>query len=246
MAHRCVAVIPARLGSSRFPSKVLAEILNKPMIQYVWEAASKATELDAVLIASEDKSVVQMAQSFGAEAVMTPNGFCSGTDRVSYVMSHRPADIIVNIQADEPLLRSDTIDALVRALREDASADMATLAVSKDSPDELNDPNVVKLVASQDGRALYFSRQPLKMDLDGRYLKHIGVYAYRRLSLERFARFEPTALEQLERLEQLRALENGMKIRVVEIKEDLHGVDTPEDLVRVKQLMVKLAERHPL
>jgi 3-deoxy-manno-octulosonate cytidylyltransferase (CMP-KDO synthetase) len=238
-----LGVIPARANSSRFPKKILARIHGRPMIQYVWEAAKRARLLDEVIVATDDAEILAEVRSFGGKAVLTPATFSSGTDRVAYAAQESAAEIIVNLQGDEPLLTPEAIDRLIEALEADPGAEMATLAVVKRDPGELRDGNIVKVVPSGDGRALYFSRQPLAASQDGSFFKHVGVYAFRAGALGRFCRLEASALEKAERLEQLRALENGMAIRVVLIAEDTIAVDTPSDIAKVEARLDALAGR---
>jgi 3-deoxy-manno-octulosonate cytidylyltransferase (CMP-KDO synthetase) len=210
------------------------------MIQHVWEAASRAESLTAVIVATDSEAVAAAVRGFGGRAVMT-GAFESGTDRVAHVASELAGggddDIVVNLQGDEPMLRPQSIDRLVAALAGDPGCGMATLAVRKRGGDELADPNVVKVVVAADGSALYFSRHPLSMDPEQGFLKHIGVYAFRRDVLLRFSKLRPSPLERAERLEQLRALDNGVKIRVAVVDEDTIAVDTPGDVPKVERAM---------
>jgi len=205
------------------------------MIQHVWEAAKRVRRLNEVVVATEDESIAEAVRAFGGDVVLTPKGFTSGTDRVAWVARERDADAVVNVQGDEPLIRPEALDALISALLADEACDIATLAVPRHGGEQLRDPNVVKVLVSAEGTALYFSRQPLATDSDGRFFKHVGIYAFRPGALQRFCELPPSALEQLERLEQLRALERGFRIRVVMTVHDTIAVDTPEDLARVQQ-----------
>jgi 3-deoxy-manno-octulosonate cytidylyltransferase (CMP-KDO synthetase) len=213
------------------------------MIQYVWEAALQARLLDEVVVATDDEEILAVAQGFGAKAVLTPNTFESGTDRVAFVAQESGAGIVVNLQGDEPLLAPSAIDRLVETLESDAAADMATLAVAMRTDAELRDPNVVKVVFSREGRALYFSRQPLAAAPGGAFFKHVGIYAFRTAALRRFCRLPASDLERTERLEQLRALENGMSIRVILMAEDTIAVDAPADIARVEARLDAIAGR---
>jgi len=204
------------------------------MIQYVWEAARETRSLGDVVIATGDAHVAQEAEKFGGKVFPTPGVFDSGTDRVAFVARSNASPIIVNLQGDEPLLKPAMIERLVSELREAKGADLATLAVRKKDPIQLSDPNVVKVVLSKNSEALYFSRQALAMNREGEFYKHIGIYAYRRDALLQICQWSPSPLETLERLEQLRALENGMTIKVVLVDNDTIAVDTPEDLARVE------------
>ncbi len=238
--YKVIGIIPARLGSTRFPRKVLAPILGKPMIQHVWEAASASEALDEVMIATEDLEVQKVATTFGAKAILTPNHFQSGSERVAWVAREYDrecrADIIINIQGDEPLLSSETLSLLVNGLI-DSNCDFSTPVVLKNNAEELNNPNVVKAVGNKTNHALYFSRQPLAMNPEGAFLKHIGIYAYWRAALLRFCELPPSPLELCEKLEQLRALENGMGCKLVQVDSDTVAVDRPEDLVKVEEIL---------
>lgn len=242
------AVIPARYASSRLPGKVLLSISGKPMLQWVYERA-RASQAAEVLIATDDLLVVSAAHSFGAETVMTQAAHQSGTDRIAEVARARgwpDTDIVVNVQGDEPLLPPALIDQVAQLLQQHPEADIATLATAIRSVEELLDPNTVKVVTDATGRALYFSRAPIPWDRDGaasgltsqkRYAcarRHIGIYAYRVRSLLQLAALPPAVLEQTERLEQLRGLDNGMQIRVAEAQEPPGpDVNTAADLDRV-------------
>lgn len=207
------------------------------MIQHVWERASSARLLDRVLIATDDTRIANAAASFGAEVVMTREDHPSGTDRVAEAAASTPAQVIVNIQGDEPLIDPAAIDSAVSALLDDPQCEMATLKKRISNPADVDNPNVVKVVCSFDGRALYFSRSPIPHNRGGDaiYWKHIGLYVYRRDLLLRYSSLPPGVLENTEKLEQLRALENGITIRVAETAYETIGVDTPEDLQAVLQ-----------
>lgn len=240
---RIVGVIPARWGSTRFEGKVLAQICGKPMIQHVWERSRKSHLLDDLIIACDDVRIREAARQFGAKAVLTSPDLASGTDRIAQAVQKDPADIVINIQGDEPLIHHTMIDALAKALRDDPAALMATLIKEIQNPDELNDPNVVKVVIDDCKNALYFSRSVIPYDRDGAgfekttYYKHLGIYAYRKKFLTAFRKMPKSHLEQTERLEQLRALEAGVKLKTVLTKRETVGVDTPADLARVESLM---------
>ncbi|MGA7522884.1 MAG: 3-deoxy-manno-octulosonate cytidylyltransferase [Acidobacteriaceae bacterium] len=227
-----LAVIPARLGSTRLPRKVLREIAGEPMLAWVYRAARACPLLDRVLIATDSDEVLQFAQAHSLPAVFTPEDCASGSDRVYAVAQSIPADIYVNIQGDEPLLTPDHFTPLLQ-LFERPEVQAATLAVSCPAHDIAN-PSAVKVVTASDGRALYFSRATIPFDRDGGgfagYRKHLGIYAYRKAALERFATLPPSWLEQVERLEQLRLLDNGIDIYVAAAPGDTIGVDTEEDL----------------
>ena len=234
-----LGVIPARIASTRFPNKVLAPILGRPMIQHVWDVCRKSTLLDDCLVATDDDSVMRVVESFGGRAVMTPSDLPSGTDRVAWAARDLACEIVINIQGDEPLLQSTALDALVRALVA-SDADIATLCVKAQTAIDGENINVVKVTRDASDRAISFSRH-LPFHYHGReFFKHIGVYAFRRSTLYRFCSLPMTSSEKIEKLEQLRALENGMTIQVVEIDQDTIGVDTPGDIARVESRMKEL------
>jgi 3-deoxy-manno-octulosonate cytidylyltransferase (CMP-KDO synthetase) len=238
--RKILGVIPARFASSRFPGKVLVPISSKPMLQHVYERASQARYLTSTIIATDDERVFEAARNFGAEVRMTRSDHLSGTDRVAEVASAEEAEIIVNIQGDEPLIDPDAIDAAILPLEHNPEVVMATLKKEIEEPREITDPNVVKVVTDRAGDAIYFSRCPIPFGREGRqpqHFKHIGLYVYRRRFLLAYSGLPVGPLEQAERLEQLRAIENGYKIRVVETDYESLGVDTPADLERVSQLM---------
>jgi 3-deoxy-manno-octulosonate cytidylyltransferase (CMP-KDO synthetase) len=227
-----LAVIPARLGSTRLPRKVLREIAGEPMLTWVYRAARACPLLDRVLIATDSDEVLQFAQAHSLPAVFTPEDCASGSDRVHAVAQSIPADIYVNIQGDEPLLTPDHFTPLLQ-LFERPEVQVATLAVRCPAHDIAN-PSAVKVVTAADGRALYFSRATIPFDRDASgfagYRKHLGIYAYRKVALERFATLPTSWLEQVERLEQLRLLDNGIDVYVAPAPCDTIGVDTEEDL----------------
>ncbi len=237
-----VGVIPARYESSRFPGKPLAQIHGKPMIQHVYERSRAAGVLDRLVVATDDSRIVDAVHSFGGEALLTSASHPSGTDRVAEacrILGVGGGAIVVNIQGDEPLLEPVMIELLVEALRKSQACPMTTLAFPSASESEYRDPNVVKVVVNREGWALYFSRWPIPYTRDPvegsapRFLKHLGFYAYRQAFLQAFTCLPPGKLENIEKLEQLRALENGFPIRVALSPMETHGVDTPEDLERI-------------
>jgi 3-deoxy-manno-octulosonate cytidylyltransferase (CMP-KDO synthetase) len=238
--RKILGVIPARFASSRFPGKVLAQVASKSVLQHVYERASLARYLTATIIATDDDRVYEAARSFGARVVMTRADHVSGTDRVAEAASAENAELVVNIQGDEPLIDPAAIDAAVLPLAHDPEIVMGTLKKAIEDPREITDPNVVKVVTDRHGDAIYFSRCPIPYERDqarpGTHFKHIGLYVYRRDFLLKYPALPVGALEQAERLEQLRALENGYRIRVVETECESLGVDTPEDLERVSKL----------
>jgi 3-deoxy-manno-octulosonate cytidylyltransferase (CMP-KDO synthetase) len=247
-----LGVIPARYASSRFPGKALVVIGGKTMLQHVWERASQARYLTSLVIATDDERIRDAAESFRARVMMTRSDHASGTDRAAEAASASQARIVVNIQGDEPMLDPAAIDAAVLGLLEDDDVPMSTLKKRIEDTAEIADPNVVKVVTDHHGNALYFSRSPIpyvreagQPDAAARvaYCKHIGLYVYRRDFLLGYSDLPVGPLEQAERLEQLRALENGFKIRVIETEYESLGVDTPEDWKRVSALYQNMAVR---
>ena len=241
MPTRILGVIPARFASSRFPGKPLAPLAGKPVLQHVYERASQARYLTKLIVATDDDRIAQAARRFGAQVQMTRPDHLSGTDRVAEVASSDHAPVIVNIQGDEPLIDPAAIDAAALALLDDPDLPMATLSKRIEVPSEVNNPNVVKVVANLAGDAIYFSRSPIPYPRDSGasgivHYKHIGLYVYRREFLLAYSGLPVGLLEQAERLEQLRAIENGYRIRVVETEYESLGVDTPEDLERIAAL----------
>lgn len=254
---RAVAIIPARWASTRFPGKPLAQIRNKPMIQWVVEQARKAKRISEVIVAADDTRILEAVAGFGGKAVMTSSRHATGSDRIAEVASGLKCDIVVNVQGDEPLIPPQNIDQVVDSLGKDPSLTVATLMMPVDDPDEISDPNVVKVITDQKGRALYFSRSPIPFHRDdwasgspediskskdagkNRVFKHIGLYAYTRSFLLEFAQMKPTPLEQLEQLEQLRILEHGFPIQVDITERKSMGVDHIDDLARVERFLEK-------
>ena len=239
--RKILGVIPARFASTRFPGKVLAQIAAKTMLEHVYERASLSTYLTSVIIATDDDRIRTVARSFGARVRMTRSDHLSGTDRAAEVASaEEDVEIVVNIQGDEPLISPDAIDAAILPLVHEPDLVMGTLKKRIEDPREITDPNVVKVVTNRSGDAVYFSRCaiPFAREASGGtpYFKHIGLYVYRRDFLLAYPALPVGPLEAAERLEQLRALENGFSIRVVETEYESLGVDTPQDLERVSQL----------
>lgn len=237
MTGTIVAVIPARYASTRLPGKPLLAETGRTLIQHVVEAATRATRLDRVIVATDDPRIADAVEAFGGEAAMTRPDHPSGTDRVAEVAAELPdAAILVNLQGDEPEISGDAIDALVALLEAHPEAPMATLATPIHDDGQFHDPACVKVVVASDRRALYFSRAPIPHARDGREhrlgLLHLGIYAYRRDFLLRLASLPPSELERTERLEQLRVLEAGFPILVHEVAESGIGIDTPEDYRR--------------
>ncbi|MGO9438632.1 MAG: 3-deoxy-manno-octulosonate cytidylyltransferase [Terracidiphilus sp.] len=232
-------VIPARLASTRLSRKVLREIAGRPMVEWVWRAAQSSGLMDPVVVATDSDEVAEVCRARGIRAVMTSPDCASGSDRVREAARQINAEIYVNIQGDEPTLTGEFFRPLL-ALFERLEVEVATLAV-RCPPHEIANPNAVKVVTALDGRALYFSRSTIPFDRDqssfAGYRKHLGIYAYRKAALERFASLPPSPLEKLERLEQLRLLENGIGIYVAEAPGDTIGVDTEEDLRRAEAVL---------
>jgi 3-deoxy-manno-octulosonate cytidylyltransferase (CMP-KDO synthetase) len=238
---RAVAIIPARYASTRLDGKALVDIAGKPMIQHVYERAREAEALEDVIVATDDERIYEAARAFGGAVRMTRADHQSGTDRVAEVAAGLDCDLIVNVQGDEPFLDPDDINRAVAPLREDPTLQMGTLKVRLTDPAELDDPNSVKVVTDANGLALYFSRESIPHHRDQGaercLFKHLGLYVYRRsFLLDFFRRTPPSHLEKTEKLEQLRVLEHGYRIKVVETPNDSIGVDTPEDLRRVREL----------
>ncbi|MEO0248891.1 MAG: 3-deoxy-manno-octulosonate cytidylyltransferase [candidate division WOR-3 bacterium] len=235
---RTLAVIPARFGSQRFPGKPLVKILDKPMIQWVWEAVMKATTVNNAVIATDDDRIARTAVGFGARVVMTSPNHVSGSDRVAEVARRARVGFVVNIQGDEPLLEPSVIDAVVDALHRDSDADITT-PVTQIEEEEARNPDTVKVVVDRKGKALYFSRAlvPYPARHQTTFLRHIGIYAFRKYALLNFVDQGPSTLERIEGLEQLRALEMGLKIKAVQVKFNSHSVDRPEDVPIVEKLM---------
>jgi 3-deoxy-manno-octulosonate cytidylyltransferase (CMP-KDO synthetase) len=240
-----LGVIPARFASSRLPGKPLADIGGKPMLQHTYESAKKSKLLDDVLIAVDDELVYETAKSFGANVKMTPRDLPSGSDRIAYAVQNlTKAEIIVNIQGDEPFIPGEMIDRAIEPLLFDKTVQVSTLAKRIQSVEELKSPSVPKVVFDYENFALYFSRYPIPYVREARtniekirkaeVYKHIGLYVYRREALFKFTSLEPTDLELTEKLEQLRFLEHGIKIKVVLTDLESISVDTPEDLQRAR------------
>lgn len=236
MSARVLAVIPARFGAQRFPGKPLATLWGKPMLQHVWERARAAEGLDELVIATDDERIERAARAFGADVEMTSPECASGTDRVAEVARRRPAaDVVFNLQGDEPELETEAVTNLVRAMRERPDVRMGTIAHHEPDASLFLSENVVKCVVDAQGFALYFSRADLAgASRGGPALRHAGVYAFRRDLLLEFSTWPPGALEQAERLEQLRAVERGVRIFVVKGARPFAGVDTPEQMAALE------------
>ncbi|MBN2369518.1 MAG: 3-deoxy-manno-octulosonate cytidylyltransferase [Vicinamibacteria bacterium] len=251
---KIAAIIPARYASTRLPGKPLSDILGKPMIQHVYERVSRARSIDRVFVATDDERIVRAVRAFGGEALLTAASHRSGTDRLAEAVALIDADIVVNPQGDEPLINPDAVDSAVEPLHRDAALPMATLSAAIRDVAEMLSPDVVKVVVDAAGDALYFSRSPIPYSREdgasdrrkaaaiavsrGLARKHVGLYVYRRAALLRFASLPPSPAEEAERLEQLRALHHGLRIRVVPLdSEPGPSVDTPEDLERVRSFI---------
>ncbi|MBE2179444.1 MAG: 3-deoxy-manno-octulosonate cytidylyltransferase [Chthoniobacterales bacterium] len=236
------AIIPARWASTRFPGKPLVDLRGKPLIRHVWERACRAKRVDRVIVATDDMRIAEAAFNFGAEVALTSPRHPTGTDRLAEVAAKlKQARIILNVQGDEPDIAPSTIDRLAAALQGDPRLGMVTAANPITDTGDIGNPNVVKVVTDADGRALYFSRSVIPHDRDGRggirYLRHQGIYGYRRRVLLDFVGWKPTPLERAEKLEQLRALEHGVSIGVIMVRRGSVGVDAPEDLARAERAL---------
>jgi len=248
---KAIGVIPARWGATRFEGKVLANLLGKPVIQHVWENAKRAKTLDDLIVACDDERILKVVQKFGGKAVYTSPDQPSGTDRIAEVVNPIDVRIAVNIQGDEPLIKPIMIDSLVLALEDEKAAQMATIIKKVDDGEELMNSNVVKVVVDKNGYALYFSRYAIPYNRTGEtdpkkrpvYYKHIGLYAYTKDFLFTLRSLPVSLLENAEKLEQLRVLENGYKIKTVETKFDTVGIDRPEDLRRAEDELLKEREK---
>ena len=248
-----LAVIPARFASTRFPGKVLAPLAGKPLLAHVYERTKRARLVSDVVVAADDARILDALRPLGINVVMTMTGHLSGTDRIAEVAAQSDAEIIVNVQGDEPLIDPETIDAAIRPLLEDATIPMSTARKRITQIERINNTNVVKVVCDNRGRALYFSRCPIPYIRDAAdrlshwdcHWQHIGLYVYRREFLLAYARMPQSSLEKFEKLEQLRALENGFPIAVVETEYDSLSVDTPEDLEKVRAVLEKTVEQTP-
>ena len=238
------AIIPARWASTRFPGKPLVNLRGKPLVQHVWERANRAKRVGRVIIATDDMRIAEAAFDFGAEVALTSPKHPTGTDRLAEVAGKlKSAAIILNVQGDEPDIAPSTIDRLVGALQDDPGLGMVTAANPVTDLADVQNPHVVKVVTDLAGRALYFSRSVIPHDRDGRrgirYLRHQGIYGYRRKVLLAFVKWKPTPLEQAEKLEQLRALEHGIAIGVIVVRRGSVGVDVPGDVAKAERALRK-------
>jgi 3-deoxy-manno-octulosonate cytidylyltransferase (CMP-KDO synthetase) len=244
---KVLACIPARYGSTRFPAKVLAKDTGKFLIQHTYERACAAKLPEKVIIAADDERIAAAAESFGAECIMTSPDCPSGTDRIAEAVADINVDIVVNIQADEPEIDTANIDKVAQLLIDNSDAPMATLAAGFKNAAQISDPNIVKVITGKDNRAIYFSRSAIPYDREKsgtgnvkNYLRHLGIYAYRKDFLLKITKLPQTLLEKIEKLEQLRAIENGFVILVAEVKHTCDGIDTPEQYAK----FVKRYKRH--
>jgi 3-deoxy-manno-octulosonate cytidylyltransferase (CMP-KDO synthetase) len=246
-----IGIIPARLASTRLLGKPLADIGGKPMIQHTYESTLKSKLINRVIVAVDDEKVFSVVKGFGAEVILTPKDIATGSDRIAYVANNiREAEIIVNIQGDEPFIKGKMIDQAIEPLLFDPTVNVSTLARRIDDIDDLKSPSIPKVVFDYNNFALYFSRSPIPYVRDAKtnieriqkaeIYKHIGLYVYRREYLIKFTQLAPTDLEQIEKLEQLRMLENGFRIKVVVTEYENLAVDTPEDLDRARRFYARL------
>jgi 3-deoxy-manno-octulosonate cytidylyltransferase (CMP-KDO synthetase) len=242
-------VIPARYGSTRFPGKPLHPILGKPLLQWVIEGAQSCSTIDEIIVATDDEKIMNLCRQLNVQSVMTSSDLPTGTDRVLSALKNKDLaddDIIINIQGDEPLISSQVLTPLVESMKKNLKASMATLGTEIKSLEEAQNENLVKLVTDKDGYAIYFSRFNIpftrvkQRKTDGVNLAHIGIYGYRRKFLEEFCSQDPVPLEIYEGLEQLRALWLGAKILVVKTEYKTHGVDVPQDVLKVEEYLKKL------
>lgn len=248
-----LGVIPARYASTRFPGKLLAPLQGRPLILHTIESARTARRLTALVVATDDERIAEVVRGAGVDVCMTSPDCASGSDRAAEVIRKREADVIVNIQGDEPRMEGEVIDAVVDGLLESEAWGVATPVVPIHNEKDFTSPHIVKAVSGPDGMALYFSRAPIpsmsRVEAEGRNdpdfvwgWKHLGLYAFRRKALQAFTTWAATPLEKREQLEQLRLLENGVKIRIVEVEKDSIGVDTPEELAELNE---KLSASNP-
>lgn len=244
---RILAVIPARWAATRYPGKPLADLNGKPMVQWVWEATARAEGVDEVVVATEDQRIADAVAGFGGVAVMTSPDHLTGTDRLAEVARARPADVIINVQGDEPMMQPQSISALAAAMRADASIRVGTLCTPM-SGEEAKDPNRVKVVRAGNGDSLYFSRSPIPYPRNADaadYWLHLGIYGYRADVLAQFASLPQPDIERAESLEQLRILSAGIPIRAIEVAERSFGVDTPQDMEVMRRRLAGVEERAP-
>jgi len=250
-----ICVIPARYGSTRFPGKPLAKILNKPMIRWVYEQAQKANKFEKVLVATDDKRIAQVVQAFGGEVCMTPSDLPSGTDRVALAVKNLQADVVVNLQGDEPLVSPHLLDRLVEVFETKPEIEVATPLKKITKIEDLSNPNLVRVVKDNNNFALYFTRSiiPFLRDVPEQqnwlnhfsFFKHVGIYAYRKNFLLKLTSLSQGSLEKAEKLEQLRILEHGHKIYTIETDYESVSVDTPQELEHLNQMLKKQTKGKP-
>ncbi len=247
---RAIVVIPARFASERFPGKVIADLEGKPVIQWVYEGASRCKNIEAVIVATDDERVKKVVEGFGGKAIMTSPYHRSGTERIAEVAERIDYEIFINVQGDEPLIEPQMVDQVINPFKYSADFSITTLKTGLSDYSELIDPNTVKVVTDCHGYALYFSRSPIPYLRNGLsslsdqfnsyrrvWFKHIGIYGYRRDFLLKWKDLMESPLERIEKLEQLRALENGYRIKVMETECETSGIDTPEDLEKVRSII---------
>ena len=247
---KIIVCIPARYGSTRFPAKVLAKDTGKFLIQHVYEQAKLAKLPDKVIIAADDKRIADAAKSFGAECIMTSPDCPSGTDRIAEAVGGLDFEIVVNLQADEPEIDPANIDAVAKLLVDNPKCQMATLAADFETTEQVSDPNIVKVVLDKDSHAIYFSRSVIPYDRVAggigavkNYLRHLGIYAYRKDFLLKITKLPQTPLEKLEKLEQLRAIENGFDILIAKVNHTCAGIDTPDQYAEFVKRYIKRGHR---
>lgn len=243
--NKAVGIIPARWGSTRFPGKPLHPIAGKPLLRHVWERCRRAKKLDSVIIATDDMRIANAAFNWGAEVALTARHHRSGTDRIAeLVKKTKELAYVINIQGDEPLVDSRLIDKFVELLKSDTKIDIVTAAHPFEHTQDANSPHQVKVVVDLKGDALYFSRAPIPSSRSGGlFLRHQGIYGFRRNALLQFVKWKPSPLEQAESLEQLRALENGVRVHVLVTKQGSPGVDTPQDAKALEQKLARAKRR---
>ena len=230
---KTIAIIPARYGSTRLPGKPLIDIGGMPMIVRVCKQVKRAKLVDDIIVATDDKRIFDVVKDAGFKAEMTSKRHKSGSDRIAEVAGKYKCDLVVNVQGDEPFIPPENIDKAINGLMKDKAAQVSTLCIKFNSEDDISDPNKVKVVKDNSGYALYFSRSMIPFDKNSdykKYFKHIGLYVFRKYFLLEFTKLKPSSLEKAESLEQLRIVENGYKIKVVEVKKDSVAIDTKEDL----------------
>ncbi len=245
MSEEAIVIIPARYASTRLPGKPLIKIDGKPLIQWVFESALQIKNANEVIIVTDDVRVERVAKSFRARVMMSPSNIKSGSERVGFAAKSIDAELIVNLQGDEPFISSETVDEAIRVLQDNPQINISTLGCPLKSEDEWGNPSAVKILVDSEMNAIYFSRSKIPFFRDSRFhpihelLKHIGVYVFRKKFLMQFLEWKETPLEKIEKLEQLRVLEHGHKIRVVKTEKNSFGVDTPEDVAYIEALIRK-------